>query len=72
MDTYERVALGEYLAEYPADMLYDTIIDMLNIAEYNYPDGIVPAEFYEDWYCPCLADHIDALKETLERNFIER
>ncbi len=63
----ERIALDEYLTEYPQDLKFETILDIMSADEISYPHNITPCEFFEDWNPAALAARIKALNDTLER-----
>lgn len=53
----EEVCLGQYLADYPENMDFDSIIELMEDSDFSV-DGIEPTEHFEDWYLPRLAQEI--------------
>ena len=68
--TTEYIALSEYLSEWDETKSYAEILESLNDRHVGFPDEVTPCEFFEDWYALALAERIDNLKKTLERNFL--
>ena len=69
LTTKEYVALGEYLCEWPENKTYAEILASFADEQISFPEGIDPCEFFEDWNPAALANRIEDLKTTLERNF---
>lgn len=65
MNAYERVALSEYLSEYPADKSYDDVIQMLE----DDSDEVLIWEPFEDYGRDEVCDFIESHKRILEANF---
>lgn len=70
MNKYERVALDHYLNDYPQNMSYRQILDL--ILSYDDNDLITPCELAQDLLNDILAGEIDSLKQRLQREFLEK
>lgn len=62
----EKIALGEYLSEWPEHMTFDEVVNSVDNESISHIEGVEPCEFFEDWHPSALMVRIVALKETLE------
>ena len=68
MTTSEQFALDQWLSDYPANLPYDEIINVLNNAEIDFTiDEISIWEVVEDYPLDQVAEFIDDTKRAFER-----
>jgi hypothetical protein len=72
MNAYEFVALNEYLSAYPDDRTFDEVMGMLTGDVIDETDEVIVWEVFEHMPREAVAEYIDNLKDTLERNFIPK
>ena len=63
----QLIALTHHLADYPEDVAFETIIDMIEYGD----EGISVWVYFEDWHRQTFTDHLKKLAHSIDKAVIE-
>mgnify|MGYP003330594922 FL=1 len=69
MNTYERIALEQYLSYFNKDWDYEQVCEAIESGD---EDDIQIWEPFENWQRSEVVELIDTLRDTLARTFVAR